>query len=149
MMWAVQIYSRLNFSEATFPMLSIWKDHFVNEGDCIVYLPRFRGMICHRRHDMVLDKRDHEIMQLDGVGGYISAFTEMFCCLERGKVYLFRGIPAKWRKEAAFKNVKLPGGWKVSGEFGKVTLSGPQDKTLTIVVDGKEYTLTAGTHELA
>ena len=148
MMWAVQIYSRLNFSEATFPMLNIWKDHFVNEGDCIVYLPRFRGMICHRRHDMVLDKRDHEIMQLDGVGGYISAFTEMFCYMDHGKVYLFRGIPAKWRKEASFADVRLPGGWMISADNGKVTISGDADKQLTVIVDNKEYTLSAGTHQL-
>ena len=98
---------------------------------------------------MVLDKRDHEIMQLDGVGGYISAFTEMFCCLERGKVYLFRGIPEKWRKDAAFKDVKIPGGWVVSADSSSITLAGPADKTLTIVVYGKEYTLTAGTHKIA
>ena len=149
MMWAIQIYCRLNFSEVPMIMLNLWKEHFINEGDSVVYLPRFRGLICHRRHDMVLDKRDHEIMQLDGVGGFISAFTEMFCCLERGKVYLFRGIPEKWRKAAAFKDVKLPGSWRVSAEYGKVTISGPQDQTLTIVVDGKEYTLASGTHQLA
>ena len=149
MMWAIQIYCRLNFSEVPMIMLNLWKEHFINEGDSVVYLPRFRGLICHRRHDMVLDKRDHEIMQLDGVGGFISAFTEMFCCLERGKVYLFSGIPEKWRKAAAFKDVKLPGNWRVSAEYGKVTISGPQDQTLTIVVDGKEYTLASGTHQLA
>ena len=148
MMWAIQIYSRLNFSEATFIMLNFWKEHFVNEGDSVVYLPRFRGMVCHRRHDMVLDKRDHEIMQLDGVGGYVSAFTEMFCYMEHGKVFLFRGIPAKWRKEAAFKNVKLPGGWKVSADSSSVTIEGPENKTLSVTVDDREYTFTSGTHSL-
>ena len=146
MMWAIQIYSRLNFCEATFSMLNMWKDHFVNEGDSVVYLPRFRGLICHRRHDMVLDKRDHEIMQLDGVGGYISAFTEMFCYMEHGKVYLFRGIPAKMRKEAAFKEVKLPGGWMISANNNEITISGPAGKKLQVVKDNKEYTFEAGTH---
>ena len=149
MMWAIQIYCRLNFSEVPMIMLNMWKEHFVNEGDSVVYLPRFRGLICHRRHDMVLDKRDHEIMQLDGVGGYISAFTEMFCCMEREKVYLFRGIPEKWRKEAAFKDVKLPGGWMVSADSSSITISGPAGKTLSFVIDGKEYTLTSGTHKIA
>lgn len=149
MMWAIQIYCRLNFSEVPMIMLNMWKEHFVNEGDSVVYLPRFRGLICHRRHDMVLDKRDHEIMQLDGVGGYISAFTEMFCCMEREKVYLFRGIPAKWRKEAAFKDVKLSGGWMVSADSSSITVSGPAGKTLSFVIDGKEYTLTSGTHKIA
>ena len=149
MMWAIQIYSRLNFSEVPMIMLNLWKEHFVNESDCIVYLPRFRGLICHRRHDMVLDKRDHEIMQLDGVGGYISVFTEMFCCYEHDKVYLFRGIPAKWRKEAAFKGVKLPGGWSVSADSSSVTIEGTAGKTLTVVIDGKEFVLTAGTHKTA
>ena len=146
MMWAVQIYSRLNFSEATFLMLNLWKEHFINEGDCVVYLPRFRGMVCHRRHDMVLDKRDHEIMQLDGVGGYISAFTEMFCYMEHGKAYLFRGIPAKWRKTASFKNVKLPGGWTVSASATEITLAGPSNKTLSVTIDNQTLTLSAGTH---
>jgi hypothetical protein len=96
---------------------------------------------------MVLDKRDHEIMQLDGVGGYISAFTEMFCYMEHGKAYLFRGIPAKWRKTASFKNVKLPGGWTVSASATEITLAGPSNKTLSVTIDNQTLTLSAGTHK--
>ncbi|MBR4885278.1 MAG: hypothetical protein IKZ33_08190, partial [Lentisphaeria bacterium] len=73
---------------------------------------------------------------------------EMFCYMEHGKVFLFRGIPAKWRKEAAFQNVKLPGGWMISADSKNITVSGPAGKTISVTIGQKEYTLTPGTHTL-
>ncbi|MBN2640035.1 MAG: hypothetical protein JXR78_00135 [Victivallales bacterium] len=113
MPWAAIIYSRLGFHDAPMILLNMWKEVFVNEGWATVYLPRTRGIVAHRRHDLKKPKATSEIMQLDGTMGAVSALTEMLVHQRGDTVYLFEGIPDKWQ-EASFSNVHLPGALTVS-----------------------------------
>ena len=70
----------------------------------------------------------------------------MFCYFENGKAYLFRGIPEKWRGEAAFRNVRLPGRWTVSADSRTIVLDGPPGELLSVVLDGRERRLPPGKH---
>lgn len=113
--WAVIIYSRLGFSEAPMILFRTWQEIFVNEGLATVYLPRSRGVIAHRRHDLKKPKESSEIMQLDGTMGAATALLEMLILEKGGIVKLFQGIPEKWR-DVSFKNICLPGGFRISAE---------------------------------
>ena len=64
-------------------------------------------------------------------------------CKEMIDIYI---KAAKMRKEAAFKEVKLPGGWMISANNNEITISGPAGKKLQVVKDNKEYTFEAGTY---
>ena len=123
--WAAIIYSRLGFSEAPVILLDIWKKVFINEGLATVYLPRSRGIIAHRRHDLKKPKETSEIMQLDGTMGAATALLEMLVHQRGDTVYLFQGIPEAW-SNVSFANVFLPGGFTISakrGEYVRITSS--------------------------
>lgn len=137
MMWAVMIYCRSGFTEAPRIMLEMWRQLYVNEGDAVVYLPRSRGIVAHRRHDMVLDKRDHEVMQLDGTGGFISATLEMFVLIKGTEIRLFQGIPAAWRNQVSFRNIHLPDGLTLDYDGKELQLRGPAGRQQRVVIDGK------------
>jgi len=113
MPWAAIIYSRQGFSEAPMILFNIWKEIFVNESQTTVYLPRSRGIIAHRRHDLKKPKETNEIMQLDGTMGAATALLEMLAHQRGDTVYLFQGIPGKWQ-DVSFKNIHLPGGFTIS-----------------------------------
>lgn len=115
MPWAAIIYSRLGFSESPMILFNLWKEIFINEGLATVYLPRSRGIIAHRRHDLKKPKETSEIMQLDGTMGAATALLEAMAHQRGDTVYLFQGIPEKWR-EVSFKNIHLPGGFSISAE---------------------------------
>ncbi|MBE6357254.1 MAG: hypothetical protein E7058_09120 [Lentisphaerae bacterium] len=147
-MWAIEIICRMGFNEVPEILLHEWKRLFVNEGNATVYLPRFRGSVAHRRHDIMRDKKEYEVMQLDGSAGFISAFTAMFCYFEKNRIFLWRGIPAAWRKKASFCKVALPGNWLVSADFETLTLENGSG-TVTVVIDGREYALAPGKYSIS
>ncbi|MDD6877836.1 MAG: hypothetical protein PUD44_08690 [Clostridiaceae bacterium] len=135
--WAWCILTRMGLREAPAVMMDVWRAHFVNEGLCTVYLPRFRGMIAHRRMDIGKPRDENEIMQLDGAMGYVTALLDMFAYRKGDTLYLFRGVPESW-KEAAMENVPLPGGLRVTAKRGgKVTVTGPREQTLRVWMDGR------------
>jgi hypothetical protein len=105
-------------------------------------------LVAHRRHDITRDKKEYEVMQLDGSAGFISAFTAMFCCFDNGRILLWRGIPAAWRKEASFRNVAVPGNWLVSADSDTLTLENGQG-CITVVIDNREYLLAAGKYTIS
>jgi hypothetical protein len=113
--WANIIYTRMGLREAPMQLFNIWREIFVNEGLCTVYLPRMLSLIAHRRHDIAKPKDENEIMQLDGCGGFLDAFTQM-CAYDRfDKLYLFRGMPEKW-PEVTIENLLLPGGGHLTAD---------------------------------
>ncbi len=114
--WAVGIMCRMGFREAPVPLLSLWRNVFVNEGMTTVYLPRFRGLIAHRRHDIAKPRETSEVMQLDGSMGFISALLDMFAYQRGDTVHLFQGIPESWREAASIENLHLPGGFTLSAD---------------------------------
>lgn len=118
MPWAAIIYSRMDFPEAPMILLEMWKNIFVNEGLATVYLPRTRGIVAHRRHDLKKPKESSEIMQLDGTMGFATAILEMLVHMRGDVVYLFKGIPVEW-KHVSFNNIRLPGGFSISAERGR------------------------------
>ncbi|NOY74294.1 MAG: hypothetical protein GXP32_00690 [Kiritimatiellaeota bacterium] len=71
--WAAIIQTRLGFNEAPAVLLNIWREIFVNEGMATAYLPRFRSLVAHRRHDLGEPKESHEVMRLDGTMGCATA----------------------------------------------------------------------------
>ena len=107
--WANIIYTRTGLNEAPMQLFNMWKEIFVNEGMSVVYLPRMLSMIAHRRHDIAKPKEDHEVMQLDGTGGFIDAFMQMCAYTKGRKLHLFKGMPSKW-DEVEINNFRLPGG---------------------------------------
>ena len=137
MMWAVIIMTRMGMNEAVLILLEIWRKHFINEGLCTVYLPRFRSIIAHRRLDIEKPKDENEIMQLDGAFGYLSAMIEAMAYLKNGTLYLFKGIPEEWKEKASFKNLTLPGGLRVSADARTVTITGPEEGTIRVWRNGK------------
>lgn len=128
--WAAIIMTRKGLNEAPMPLFRLWKDIFLNEGLCTVYLPRFRGIIAHRKNDLLKDKSSSEIMQLDGNMGAISAFLEMFAHVHAGVARFFQGIPAEWRPHCECRRIALPGGFLVSGSPAKLTILSRRGGTL-------------------
>ncbi|MDD3953596.1 MAG: hypothetical protein PHY82_06755 [Lentisphaeria bacterium] len=115
--WANMIYTRMGLNEAPMQLFNIWKEIFVNEGLATVYLPRMLSLISHRRHDIAKPKDSNEVMQLDGTGGFLSAFNEMCAYTRFDKIRLFRGMPSKWG-DVKVENLSLPGGGKLTAERG-------------------------------
>jgi hypothetical protein len=120
--WANIIYTRTGLNEAPMQLFNMWKEIFVNEGMSVVYLPRMLSMIAHRRHDIAKPKEDHEVMQLDGTGGFIDAFMQMCAYTKGRKLHLFKGMPSKW-DEVEINNFRLPGGGSLNAsKSGKAAL---------------------------
>lgn len=111
--WAGIIYTRTGLKEAPMQLFELWKEIFVNEGMSVVYLPRMLSLIAHRRHDIAKPKEEFEVMQMDGTGGFLDAFIQMCAYTKGNTLYLFRGMPEKW-KDVEIKNLALPGGGRVS-----------------------------------
>ena len=136
MPWAAILYSRLGLSEAPHILLNIWKEVFVNEGLATVYLPRSRGIIAHRRHDLTKPKESNEFIQLDGTMGAATALLEMLVHQHGDTVRIFRGIPQKWR-EVSFRNVRLPGGFLVSAvRGGSVSITATRGGDIKVDLNG-------------
>lgn len=138
--WAAIIQARLGFNNAPVVLLNMWKEIFVNEGMNTVYLPRFRGMIAHRRHDMNKPKETTEVMQLDGTMGGATAMLEMLAHTHSGVAKIFAGIPDKW-KDVSFANIRLPGPFLISaskkdGKFRKAQIKSLGGEIITIDVFG-------------
>lgn len=121
MPWAGILYTRTGLNEAPMQLFNMWKEIFVNEGSSVVYLPRMLSLIAHRRHDIAKPKEDHEIMQLDGTGGILDAFIQMFAYTKGSQLHLFKGIPAKWQ-EFEIRQLRLPGQGLLTASKGKVEL---------------------------
>ena len=123
--WANIIYTRMGLNEAPMQLFNIWREIFVNEGLCTVYLPRMLSLIAHRRHDIAKPKDENEVMQLDGCGGFLDAFTQMCAYTRFDKLYLFHGMPEKWR-DVLISNLHLPGGGilTASRSTGSVEIAG-------------------------
>jgi hypothetical protein len=96
-------------------LFTLWKEIFLNEGLATVYLPRCRSLIAHRRHDIDKPKDENEVMQMDGTGGFISAFLEMCADTRYSTIRYFPGMPAKWH-DVSFENIALPGGKRISAK---------------------------------
>jgi hypothetical protein len=111
--WAAVIQARFGLAEGAELILHIWRELFLNESLCSVYLPRFRGFSSHRRDDMKKPKETTEIMQLDGTMAGAVALLEMLVHTHSGILRLFAGTPEKWR-DASFRNVRQPGPFLVS-----------------------------------
>jgi hypothetical protein len=120
--WANIIYTRMGLNEAPMQLFNIWREIFVNEGLSTVYLPRMLSLIAHRRHDIAKPKDDNEVMQLDGCGGFLDAFTQMSAYTRFDKLYLFNGMPQKWH-DVSVENLLLPGGGRLSADRAAQTVS--------------------------
>ena len=127
--WANIIYTRMGMSEAPMQLFGIWREIFVNEGLCTVYLPRMLSLIAHRRHDIALPKEESEVMQLDGCGGFLDAFTQMCAYTRFDRLHLFQGMPEKWQ-DISIEKLLLPGGGRLSADraSGTFRISGGASK---------------------
>ena len=121
--WANIIYTRMGLREAPMQLFNVWKEIFINEGLCTVYLPRMLSLIAHRRHDIAKPKETSEVMQLDGTCGFLSAFLEMCAYVKGDKIRLFRGMPEKW-ETVRVENMALPGGGRLTADRSSASVSG-------------------------
>ena len=120
--WAAILYTRTGLNEAPMQIFNMWKEIFVNEGMCVVYLPRMLSLIAHRRHDIAKPKDENEVMQLDGTGGFLDAFIQMCAYTKGNKIHLFKGMPDSW-KDVELRNLSLPGGGRLSASRnGEISL---------------------------
>ena len=141
MPWAAVIFNRLGFTEAPMIMFNVWKEIFVNEGLATVYLPRSRGIIAHRRHDLQKPKETSEIMQLDGTMGASMALLDAMAHQRGDTVYLFQGIPEKWG-EVSFRNIHIAGGFCITAERHRsVTVTSRLGGEIKLALDGRVETL--------
>ena len=115
--WAALIETRMGMREAPLVLLKIWREIFINEGMTTVYLPRFHGVTAHRYDDIDRPKETHEIMQLEGTAAGATAIFEMLLHTHGGITKIFPSTPAAWR-EASFRNVPQPGGFRLSAARG-------------------------------
>lgn len=119
--WAAILCSRRDLTQAPMMMLNLWREIFVNEGLATVYLPRSRGVIAHRRHDLKKPKETSEFTQIDGTMGAITALLEMLGHM-RGDVFkLFCGIPQEW-PDVSFCNLHLPGGFVAAATCSELSI---------------------------
>ncbi|MBT3378668.1 MAG: hypothetical protein HN742_33225 [Lentisphaerae bacterium] len=138
MPWAAIIQARLGLAQGAELLMHIWRELFLNESMCSVYLPRFRGFSSHRRDDMKKPKGTSEVMQLEGTMIGAVALIEMLVHTHAGVMKLFGGAPPKWR-DASFRDVRQPGPFRVSavrsdGAFreAEITSLGPARLRLDI-----------------
>ena len=96
-------------------LFNIWREIFVNDGLTTVYRPRMLSLTNLRRKEIGKPEETSEIMQLDGCGGFLDAFTQMCAYCRFDKLHLFRGMPEKWR-EISIENLLLPGGARLSAD---------------------------------
>ncbi len=144
MPWAAIIHSRLGFTEAPMILFNTWRQLFVNEGMSTVYLPRSRGIIAHRRHDLKKPKETTEIMQLDGTMGAATAFLEMLAHQHGNIIKIFQGIPEHWHN-VSFKNIRLPNSFRISaerknGQITHISVNSQYGGDFTIQLDGQIMT---------
>lgn len=139
--WAAIIQARAGLTESPRTLMDMWKDVFINEGLTTVYLPRFRGVTNHRRADICKPKKTHEIMQLDGTSGGVTALYEMLVHTRNGVIHVFPGVPAAW-PDVAFYNMPLPGVARISaakrdGCFRRAELTSLQGGTYRVDIVGE------------
>ena len=141
--WAAMIQARLGFTEAPLLLLKIWREVFINEGLCTVYLPRFRGFTAHRRADMVKPKETNEIMQLDGCMAGATALCEMLVHTRNRVTYVFPAVSERWR-DVSFRNIRLPGAFLIGakhegGRTCEVTIRSLQGGRIFIAVPDRSH----------
>ena len=137
---AAIIQARMGFKESPAMLLNIWREIFVNEAWSTVYLPRFRGLTAHRRKDLAKPKETHEVFQLDGTCGAISAILEMLIHETGGKVCIFPAVPDAWH-DASFFDVAVRYGFRISarrqgGHLTTLTVRSTAGGTIRLVGDG-------------
>ncbi|MCK5804750.1 MAG: hypothetical protein KAI66_18065 [Lentisphaeria bacterium] len=140
MPWAAIIQTRLGLADGAELLMHIWRELFLNESLCSVYLPRFRGFSSHRRDDMKKPKETSEIMQLEGTMIGAVALIEMLIHTHAGVMKLFAGTPEKWR-DASFRDVRQPGPFTVSatrrnGAFVEAEIKSLGPATLQLDIPG-------------
>ena len=118
--WANIIYTRMGLAEAPMQLFNIWREIFVNEGLTTVYRPRMLSLTNLRRKEIGKPEETSEIMQLDGCGGFLDAFTQMCAYTRFDKLHLFRGMPEKWQN-ISIENLLLPGGGRLSADRAEKT----------------------------
>lgn len=112
---AAIIQCRMGFKESPWQILQMWRKLFVNEGLATVYAARFPGLTTHRKDLQKSSLETHEIMQLDGTMGAVTAFYEMLVHTRNGITHIFPGVPDEM-KDIAFSNIRVPGGFLISAE---------------------------------
>lgn len=112
MAWAAQLNSHFKQAENAEMLLEIFNRLFTNKGGGTLHDATFSGF------SLLGDWQRGEVMQIDGCMGAVSAIQEMMlfdCC---GVLNIGYGVPERWRN-ASFKNMPAPGGFKISASFQK------------------------------
>jgi alpha-L-fucosidase 2 len=150
MPWAAIIQARAGLAESPSVLLELWKEIFVNDSLCSVYLPKYRGVSAHRKKDIPVPRGKNEIFQIEGTMAAATAVYEMLAHIHSGVLKIFPAVPEKWR-DVSFAGLRLPGalvvsGKKRDGEITEVTVkNGPRPlKIKTDIHGAAQMTLTQG-----
>ena len=126
--WYSMLETRWGNADAAEWLLKTWERMFTNPGHGSRHDVYFPGLCVMRRgtnsraYGVVGDAPGEEIMQIDGAMACTAAIHAMMVDESFGKMYVFRGAPARWR-DCSFRNVLSDYGVLVSAERrkGKVT----------------------------
>ena len=122
MPWAAIIQARWGFKESPWMILQLWRKLFINEGLSTVYIPRQRGITSHQCRLQAAPLETHEIMQLDGTMGAVTALYEMLVHTKEGVTHVFPAIPDEW-EDISFSRIRLPGAFLLSAKRSRGLLS--------------------------
>ncbi|MGI6495544.1 MAG: glycosyl hydrolase family 95 catalytic domain-containing protein [Kiritimatiellia bacterium] len=115
MPWASMIHSRVGNGDMAELVLEIWKRVFTNMGRGTLHDADFGGFTLLGGASPFTGKGGNEVMQMDAGMGAVAAVQEMLAHERRGVIHVFRGAPGAWR-DAAFRGMLLPGGFRISAE---------------------------------
>ena len=106
MPWAAMLYNRFNNGEMAELILEIWQRCFTNPGGGTLHDAFFPGFTYWSYRP--------EVMQMDAGMGVVTAIQDMFVHQRDDCLYLFAGIPKRWKK-ARIEDMPAPGGLRISG----------------------------------
>lgn len=119
--WASMIQSRVGNGAAAELYLEIFDRMFTNMGHGTLHDCDSPGFSLMGIDAVGKERREPEIMQMDGGMGATAAVQEMLLHVRRGVTYVFRAIPENW-KDVSFSGMLTDGAFLVSAlkEKGQV-----------------------------
>jgi hypothetical protein len=135
--WASAICSRCGLQDAALTWLHAFSRQFRTEGRASTHNSDVAGMFAWNDGSMAWpDNRKgsdylyHEVMQMDGTMGAVSAIFEMLARYENGAISIADRLPKGWR-DVSFSNIRFEGAFLVSATFRHGRLASAKVESLS------------------